>query len=512
MFRASTESQDVCPTCLNDEFGSGVAATDFGREEFIKENSAAMRRQQARATRLSKNFRSATAYNLIGMLRCGLGVILFMICVLLFLISDGDEMTFLNQLEYEYQLCISLGTALISSLLLLPSFTRHKIVVASFWVVMLTMGATMPSMWHFKVPQVTDYVPETTEENTVDDAALMNGRHLTDADLAYFNELKESRSRGVHYSVFVRCDLVSEDVAEGIIAFGRMEQPTRNLIRASLSRLMRGAKVEINNSADGSGVIFTLVNVPDERKNITSILNRYGRVYYSEPAEGIYELLLEPDKVKIGSAYDAAIMLDPLHPSFAELNMKALRSLDAEIVRAAATRLADGNVNRLRNDIAVRIVETLQQPWESEPDTYNALVEALVVYAPQGMPHVADILWKYFQNNIRARRGVSQRVSIRLAQEAPDKMKNPVLKLWQSNPAAWNDVAGVLVEHMEPYMIEQLTKRDVSVKDLTHIMNYLQSYGTSKSLPALTPYVEHGDKAITRKASNTIDAIKGRGK
>ena len=107
MFRASTESQDVCPTCLNDEFGSGVAATDFGREEFIKENSAAMRRQQARATRLSKNFRSATAYNLIGMLRCGLGVILFMICVLLFLISDGDEMTFLNQLEYEYQLCIS---------------------------------------------------------------------------------------------------------------------------------------------------------------------------------------------------------------------------------------------------------------------------------------------------------------------------------------------------------------------------------------------------------------------
>ncbi|MBE6435010.1 MAG: hypothetical protein E7030_02265 [Akkermansiaceae bacterium] len=512
MFRASTESQDVCPACLNDEFGSGVAAKDFGREAFIKENSAAMRRQQARATRLSKNFRSATAYNLIGMLRCGLGVILFMICVLLFLISDGDQMTFLNQLDYTYQLCISLGTALISSLLLLPSFTRHKIVVASFWVIMLSMGATMPSMWHFKVPNVSDYEPETAEEKPGDDAALTSGRHLTDADLAYFNELKESRTRGVHYSVFVRCDLVKEDVAEGIISFGRMEQPTRNLIRTSLSRLMKGAKVEINNSADGSGVIFTVVNVPDERKNISSILNRYGRVYYSEPAEGIYELLLEPDKVKIGDGYDAAVMLDPLHPSFAELNMKALRSLDAEIVRAAASRLAEANVNRLRNDIAVRIIEALQQPWESEADTYNALAEALVVYAPHGMPQVADILWRYFQNNIRAGRGVSQRVAVRLAQEAPDKMKTPVLKLWQANPTAWNEVAGVLVEFMEPYMIEQLTKKNLSVKDLTHVMNYLQSYGTSRALPALQPYVEHGDKAITRKASNTIDSIKGRGK
>ena len=39
MFRATCDSQDVCATCINDEFGSGVTATDFGRADILKEHT-----------------------------------------------------------------------------------------------------------------------------------------------------------------------------------------------------------------------------------------------------------------------------------------------------------------------------------------------------------------------------------------------------------------------------------------------------------------------------------------
>ena len=510
MFRATCDSQDVCATCINDEFGSGVTATDFGRADILKEHTEAMRRQQARATRVGRNLRSSSAFSMLGRVRCALSLVLFLFCVFMFLTSDGDKLTFLNQLPYEYQLSISLGTALVSSLLLLPSFSRHKVVVSVFCLLMLALGATMPSFWHFRVAETTAYVPETDADNAELDAAVVNGRLIDDKELTLFYDLKKSRPRDVHYCVFVRCDNLQEDTAPGVISYGRMEQSVRNLIRSSLSRLLYGAEVEINNSQNGSGVIFTVASVPGEKQNITSLLSRYGNVYFSDAAEGIYELTLDPEKMKIGEDADTSKLLDPMHPSFAELNMRALRSLRSEVVRASAKRLADANVNRLRSDICNRLILTLNDPWDTDLDTYNVLIEALVVYAPEGDTRVTPLLWSYFQTNIRARRPVSNEIAVRLAKEAPDKMSGPVIKLWQMNPTAWNEVAGVLVASVEPYIIEQLQKKDLSVKQLTDCLNYLQPYGTVQSLPVLQPYLEHQDRAISRKVSNTIDAINGR--
>lgn len=510
VFRPSTESQDVCAVCLNEEFGAGVAATDFGRESILKEHSEAMRRQRARASRLARAFRSTSAFSMLGLVRCVLAVILFLICVFFFITSDGDKLTFLNQLPYIYQLSISLGCAIISSLLLLPSFSRHKTIVMVTCLLMLALGATMPTIWHFRVPVTTAYVPETGAGSAKGEQALNNGRLIDDKELSFFSDLKKTRPRDVHYCVFMRCDHLKDDTAPGVISYGRMDQSARNLIRSSLSRLMHGAPVEINNSQNGCGVIFTVSCVPGEKQNISSLLNRYGSVYFSDAAEGIYELTLDPDKLAIGEDCDTSKLLDPMHPAFAELNIKALRSLRADVVRASAKRLADANVNRLRADICNRLIETLNTPWETDLDTYNMLIDALVVYAPEGDVRITPLLWNYFQTVIRAHRSVSNDVAIRLAKAAPDKMNEPVLKLWQLNPTAWNEVAGVLVDYIEPYMIEQLEKKDLSVRQLTDCLNYLQPYGTAKSLPFLQPYLGHADRAISRKASNTIDAIKVR--
>lgn len=514
VFLATQESQDVCADCLADEFGSGVVSKDFDHASLVKNNIDATRRQQARASHQGRILRSGAAFSMSGHVRCGLAVFLFLLCVFMFILSDGSHRTFLNQLDYEYQLLISLGTALFSSLLLYPSFGRHKVVVVVLWCIMLLMGATLPSMCYYKVAEATSVASDSTFSSAADtDETGQNQkttRVLPDDELAFFYDLKKSRPKSVHYSVFVKSDAVTSDFGDGILAYGRMEQSVRNLIKSSLSRMFHGAKVEINNVDTGQGVLFTVINVPAERKNITSLLGLFGDVYYSDAAEGIYELTLSNEKVRIGEESDPAVLLNVNHPGFAELNMNALRSLNPEIVRAAAKRLADANVNALRSDIANRVKETLQYSWLTEPDTFNALVEVLVVYAPQGDPQVTDILWNYFKENIRARRSVSNEVVARLAHDDPERMRTPVLKLWQANPLAWNDIAGILVNELQPYMIEQLSGSGLSVKEITDYMNYLELYGTEAALPTIQRYVNHQDKAISRKASNTRDSIMGR--
>lgn len=514
MFLATQESQDVCADCLADEFGSGVVSRDFDHDTLVKDNNSAMRRQLARASQLGRTLRAGTAFSMSGHVRCGLAVSLFLLCVFMFILSDGSHRTFLNQLDYEYQLLISLGTALLSSLLLYPSFVRHKLVIGILWIIVLILGVTLPSICYYKVPDATSVASDSTTFAASDteetEQKTKSARILPDEDLAFFYDLRRSRPKSVHYSVFVRCDAVTGDFDDGIIVYGRMEQSDRNLIKSSLSRMFHGAKVEINNVDTGQGVLFTVINVPAERKNITSLLGQYGDVYYSDAAEGIYELTLSKEKVRMGENADPSILLNSNHPGFAELNMNALRSLNPEIVRAAAKRLADANVNALRLDIANRVKETLQYSWLTEPDTYNALVEVLVVYAPQGDPQVTDILWNYFKENIRARRSVSNDVVARLAHDDPKRMRTPVLKLWQANPSAWNDIAGILVNELQPYMIEQLSGSGLSVKEITDYMNYLELYGTEAALPVVQRYMNHQDKAISRKASNTRDSIIGR--
>ena len=106
---------------------------------------------------------------------------------------------------------------------------------------------------------------------------------------------------------------------------------------------------------------------------------------------------------------------------------------------------------------------------------------------------------------------MSKTVVLRLAKEAPDKMQGPVLKLWQYSPSEWNDVAGVLVAQLEPYMIEQLLRPDIKINELLDVLRYLEPYGTQKSIPVLRQVSETAeDQTIRHKAAGVISAINSR--
>ncbi len=512
MFQASSEGQDVCPQCLNAEFSSGAATPATNHEELIKEyTGSATRRQQARARRLGRAFASSSAFSMMGKVRCGFAVLLFLICVVLFILGDGEQKTFLNQLEPEAQQVISISVCALAAILLLPSYTRHKLVVGLSALFIVLMGVFMPSLWHHRTAEASS-TPGTVQfdEKTATTEAPEQGRYLKDEELSMYIKLHEEKPRGIHYSVFMRCDIDDNHKTNGVLTFGRMEQATRNLIKSSLSRFMHGAEVLINNSRDGNGVIFTIANASGQRINMEKILNRYGRVYYKDTRRGIYELALESDKVQAGVDIDPQARMNPHSARFAEANMKALASLDAKLVADAALKLASANTQVLRGDICDHILRTLETPWESEPDAHQALVEALTVYAREGDSRIVEPLKLYFDQCIKFGRGISSPVVERLVREAPERVADSVLRLWAANPVAWNEITGKLGTHAEQRMVTYLERGNLPLERITDILTFLHNYGTSVSLPAVERYIDNADKTVSTKAQSTAESIRKR--
>ena len=512
MFQASSEEQDVCSQCLSAEFASGELSSEVSHEELVKEYAGgASRRQQARARRMGRALSSSTAFSMMGKVRCGFAVLLFLICTALFILGDGEQKTFLNQLAEEEQLAISISVCVISAALLLPSYSRHKLVVGLSSLFIVLMGVFMPSMWHHRTAEVGSAPGVAVDEATsatVSEAE--DGRYLKDEELTMFHKLHDEKPRGVHYVVFMRCDIDDSHKVNGTLAFGRMEQSTRNLIKSSLSRFMHGAEVLLNNSRDGNGVIFTIADVKGERINMEQILKRYGRVYYKDTRRGVYELAIETDKIQPGMDADPQARMNPHSARFAEANMKALGSLDAKLVADAARKLASANTQVLRGDICDNLLRALESPWESEPDAHQALVEALTVYARKGDARVVAPLKLYFDQCIKFGRGISSPVVLRLVEEAPEQVVDAVLRLWAANPGAWNEITGKLGTHAETQMISFLERTDLPMNRIFDILTFLHDFGTEASLPVLERYLSHEDKTVSAKAEGTVASIRKR--
>ncbi len=512
MFQASSEEQDVCSQCLSAEFASGELSSEVSHEELVREYAGgSTRRQQARARRMGRAFSSSTAFSMMGKVRCGFAVLLFLICTALFILGDGEQKTFLNQLAQEEQLAISISVCGIAAALLLPSYSRHKLVVGLSSLFIVVMGVFMPSLWHHRTAEVSS-APGSVQEGEATDGESVaeDGRYLKDEELTLFHKLHDEKPRGVHYVVFMRCDIDDSHKMNGTLAFGRMEQSTRNLIKSSLSRLMHGAEVLLNNSRDGNGVIFTIADAPGQRINMEQILKRYGRVYYKDTRRGVYELALESDKVQPGADVDPQARMNPHSARFAEANMKALNSLDSKLVADAARKLASANTQVLRGDICDNLLRTLESPWEAEPDAHQALVEALTVYARKGDTRIVAPLKQYFDQCIKYGRGISSPVVLRLVEEAPEQVVDAVLRLWAANPVAWNEITGKLGVHAEKQMVGFLERPNLPMERISDILTFLHDYGTELSLPVVERYATHEDKTVSAKAEGTASAIRKR--
>ncbi len=470
---------------------------DDKNDPINKAVKAASRRQVARAERLSEGYQKGGAFSASSKLRFGFGLFLFLICLILFMLSSGDFYGVEFRLIPESaKRPVSLIFCCVASALIYSSTRRHMTLVYLMSIFMLVAGWFMPEAWK-ALENARPAPPPISPEHVDDDKASTEDEEpssrrkkvLSEEDLAIFREKRHDSPATIHYAIYI----------------DSRDNELRQSMRDTLARLLEAGSCVAYTRAQGS--LFIVERAAGGTRNIARQLSRFGRVYYAIPAEGIYEIRFDSEKANVICRFSDEVLATPANASFVGANLAELRAvLDPQRVRLAATALANANVEVLREDIRDTLVLVLRDPWASVPDTYQALVEALVVYAPEGDKEALDICRKYFLACRASHLPPSPSVMAMLIREAPDEMVSPVVELWCANPVAWNAMLEQLGTRSQEALLDVLKTTD-SIQIQGAILKHLEKYGTPEAVPAVEPFAKHPDSLISRAAAATLRAL-----
>lgn len=485
---------DVCPECLKNEF---AAAPDAGADDRItdsEEYRRAARRQRERAARMQRDLQDDALFNVSGKLRCGMGIVIFLVCMYLFLLGDNPTYsTPISRLELDSQRFISVGLCWLAAGLIFFSFKRHKLLVSIVGVGMMVIGWYAPEIWRYKsVEPLPDEQPQVEEKQQAElpesEPIRKTGSVMTPGDMEVFYESRSKSPHMAHYAVYM----------------DQQDSASRAIIRDALTRLLEAEYTRAYTR--NQGALFVVTNARGGLRNISRLLSRFGRVSYSKPEDGHYEVRFMPDHANMVCRYGSEVLSNPHNPAFVQANLSEITCLDPLRVRTAAQILKNANVAALRKDIHATLQRVLREPWQNEDDTHRALMEALIVYAPTGDKGTVDYCLRYFQNCRARRQPTSAAVMQMLIKEEPEAMVAPVVEMWASNPIAWNGILSSLGDKAEDEMIKLLAHTE-KLQLISTILNYLGEFGTPKAVPAVQQLLQHPDSIISHSAKNTLDKL-----
>lgn len=500
-FITAKEDAEICPDCLRNEFGAVAPSLDEEeRAQLAAEYKNSVKRQIQRAELMGGAYSSGVAFSTAGKFRLGLGLFIFMVCCFLFLISDKEsDATFLVGLDLVSQRLVSLILCTVSAVLVATASVRYKLSVRFISLVILLMGWFLPNILEaVQESQKSDFIQEldvaasaVTQNTTSEPDETPGGRLLTDEDLQVFYSLTLPSQRVTNYAVFI----------------DNQDSRSRSLVREALNRILEAEFTRAYTRANGA--LFVINNVAAPRRNISQLLARFGTVTYAEPLKGIYEVRFDADRANLVSQYSPEVLTSPMHHSYVTANLSELRCLDPMRVRMSARSLAGSNVQVLRSEIRDALVGVLREPWSADPDTYAALIDALVIYAPVSDAEAVKHVFKYFEGRRVTKREVSSDITSFLIREIPDEMVNPVLDYWCENPIAWNEFLYKLGNRVQNPLLDRLATTN-NLRQITSILKYLETRGTRDALPVLERFLEYPDSIIRHSARAAYQAIEKR--
>ena len=333
----------------------------------------------------------------------------------------------------------------------------------------------------------------TTETDKDKIEKLTDGPVLTEDDLQVFYTLRTPSHRISNYAVFI----------------DNQDSRSRSLVRDALNRILMAEYTRAYTRANGA--LYVVANVPSERVNISGMLSRFGTVTYAAPDKGVYEVRFDADRANLVSRYSSDVLTSPMNNAYVTANLSELKCLDPMRVRMSARSLAASNVKVLRREIHDTLIEVLQEPWSSEPDTYASLVEALVTYSGPGDKAAVKVCLEYFESRKSMKRDISSEVTDYLVRECPDLVTPSIIDFWCENSIAWDSTLNQLGHRVQGPLLERLSNTK-NLRLITAILKHLQERGTKEALPALTPFLEYSDSIIRHSARTTYKAIEERSK
>lgn len=496
-FVALKEGVTVCPDCLKNEFAtSAPKLNEEERAALMAEYKASIKRQSARAENMGGMYATGNVFNVAGTLRLLLGLAIFGVCAFLFLISDKESgFTFLANEDIDSQRLFAMIFCVVSAGLVATASVYYKKTVYSLAFIILVMGWIMPNILQYALAQAAKEAAaiKAAEQKVAaeDGSGEASTAVMTDADLQVFTSLRSVSDRLVHYAVFI----------------DNQDSRTRSLVRDAFTRLLQAEYTRAYTRANGA--LYVITNVPGGRKNISPILSRLGTVTHAAPLKGVYEVRFDVDKANLVSQYAPDVLSSPMNASYVTANLSELQCLDPMRVRMSARSLANSDVKVLRGEIRGTLLKVLEEPWTSEPDTYAALIDALVVYSNKEDADAARQCYRYFDARRSLKREVSPSVIRYLILQSPQQMVQPVVDMWCESPVAWGGMLNMLGYRVQPLLMNKL-KTATDIRLIGTILKYLEQHGTKEAMPAVEPYLEHQDSIIRHSARVTQAALQNR--
>ena len=508
-FLTNQEEMTICPECLKKEFTSAsklsMAELKALRDEYMMANQ----RQMARAERMNAGYLSGEAFSTAGKIRFAIGIFLFIVCLFIFLIGESNpSATPVTELDSSEQRVFSIVFCWVAAGFVYFSTRRRPKVVYPIVALFLAIGWFMPNVWSaistVVKPAAVVVDEKTNPEDTVADPTE-NRRVLSDGDLEVYTQHAKKTRHLSHYGIYI-------DVQDA---------RARGIIRDAFTRLLRAEYTKAYTRSNGA--LFLVANIHADRRDISDLLSRLGRVTYADVDKGVYEVLYDAEKADMGSGPSAEVLSSPQSPHFVTSNLSELHCLDPMRVRMAARTLTGADVSYSRGDIRDALAEVLGEPWEDDPETYSALVEAAVKYAGSGSSigdeasartAIVDHCWQYFHMRFRQHREVSDKITDFLLTERPHDMVDPIVEYWSKDPVEWNSVLESLDarvhDDVQRRILDLLQSGSPSIGTINAIMRYLQSRGTREAVPVVEKFQSHSDSMIRYAARTTLDALKKR--
>lgn len=495
-FSATREGITVCPECLRQEFAaSAPRLNDSERAALAAEYAPSIKRQTARAAAMGQVYASGHAFSVAGTLRLSLGIGIFLVCAFIFLISDKDTgVTFLTDDDIATQRIFSMVFCSVAAVVIATAPVYFKKIAYALSVCVLLLGWFMPNMLEaaMEANKEEDMNAGASQLVSGEQIQLANeGPVLTDADLQVFYSQKTLSHRISHYAIYM----------------DKQDSRSREILRDALGRLLQAEYTRAYSRANGA--LFVCSNVPGERRNISALLSRFGSLTYAAPEKGVYEVNFDIDKANLVSQYSSEVLTSPMHASYVTANLSELRCFDPIRVRMSARSLASSNVQVLRGEIRQTLLEVLNDPWTSEPDTYAALIDAMVVYSEEVDREATQHCLKYFQARRALKREVNKNVIRFLILQSPDTMVSPIVELWSENNVEWSDMLNLLGFRAQPLLISKLKSTD-NIRLIGSILKYIEENGTKDALPAVEPFLDFSDSIIRHSARSAVNALQAR--
>lgn len=497
IFDTSHHEVNVCQDCLRKEFRAAAPSLDAEeRKALAAEYEGSDKRQMQRAAKMKEDFARGNNFSWAGRLRFAFGLFLFLLCGFVFMVGGGSkqELAF-DSLDLLAQRTVSVLMCVVAAILVVSSTRRYPFIVWPVAALMLVGGWYMPELWLTDEKPVSLVSEDATEGEAVDESPesiAEKNRALTKSDLDVFYQQKNSAPNTVHYAVYM----------------DKQDARTRTIVREALARLLGAEYTRAYTRNDGA--LFVISNVRGKMKNISRTLSRFGHITYSSPSEGVYEVRFDPDKTNMVSKYPVEVLAEPTNSSYVSANLGELTCLDPMRIRSAAKNLHNSNVQMLRNEVRETLLMVMQDPWNTDFDTYSALAEAATTYAmPQKDTAAIEACRKYFRTGLVQKREIPESVTRYLVREVPDEMVEPIVEFWCENPIAWTEVMGQLGIRTQAPLLEKLRKAD-NLRSIGTIIRYLKDYGDARAIDDIKPFLTHQDSIIRHTAQDTIRVLETR--